>query len=121
MLPVDGLNHVGLVGPKPYVVPVTRQKIRQRGAPRTGSDHRATHQVSLSFFTNRSSSPRRRRPILARCVQNTKAAMITLAMKTGDRGSRYHARIAIARTAAPRRKASLTYRVTKNGDIHAAA
>src|SRR6266403_2088114 len=111
MLPVDGLHHVGLVGPKPHVVPVTRQKIRQRGAPRTGSDHRATHQVTLSFFTNRSSSPRRRRPILARCVQNTKAAMITLAMKTGDCGSRYHASIVLGRRTAPRREARLTYRV----------
>src|SRR6266700_1540003 len=117
MLLVDGLHHVGLVGPKPHAVPVTRQKIRQRGAPRTGSDHRATHQGSLSFFTNRCSSPRRRRPILARCVQNTKAAMITLAMKTGDCGSRYQARIAIGSTVAPKRDARLTYRLMEKTRI----
>ena len=49
--------------------------------------------------------------MLARCVQNTKEAMMTLAMKTGDWGVRYQARIAIGRTAAASNDARLTYRV----------
>jgi hypothetical protein len=38
-------------------------------------------------------------------------AMITLAMKIGDRGFRYQAKSANGNTAAPRREARLTYLV----------
>ena len=49
--------------------------------------------------------------MFARWVQNTKSEMMTLAMKTGDCGSRYRTRIAIGSTAAPTNDARLTYRV----------
>ena len=76
------------VASEPHLVTVAGENVREGRTPRPGSDDRATHQAALSFFTNLCSSPRRNRPIFARCVQKTNAAMMTLAMKTGDCGSR---------------------------------
>src|SRR5437016_2224827 len=108
VLRVDRFHDVGFVRPKRNLVSVPREKISQRGTPRPGPHDCAAHQDAASFFTKRCSSPRRSRPMFVRCVQNTNSAMITLATKTGERGSRYRARIAIGSTTAPRRDARLT-------------
>src|SRR6476646_11053456 len=100
VLGVDGFHDIGFVGPEPDVVPVPRQQVRQRCTPGTRAHYRAAHQVAVSFFTKRCSSPRRNRPMFARCVQKTKMTITTLAMNTGDRGSLSQARIANGRTAA---------------------
>src|SRR5207237_8292266 len=107
VLRVDRFHDVGFIRPKRDFVSVAREKISQRGTPRPGSNDCATHQDAASFFTKRCSSPRRSRPMLARCVQNTNSAMTRLAMNTGERGSRYQPRIEIGSTTPPKRDATV--------------
>src|SRR2546423_5251986 len=85
---VDAFHHSRLERPELYVVSVAHEQVRQCRAPRACAQHCASHQDVASFFTNRCSSPRRSRPILARWVQNTNAAMTTLAMNTAEWMSR---------------------------------
>ncbi len=64
----------GSRGPEHHLVPATREEVREGAAPRAAADDRAPHQPDAPGRPRRDSSPRRRRPMLLRCVQNTKRA-----------------------------------------------
>src|SRR5688500_11022177 len=111
MARVDRVGHIRLIRPESHLVSIPGEQVGERRSPSPRSHHRCTHQTWFAFFTKRCSSPRRKRPMFARCVQNTNAATSRLARKTGEMGSRHQVRIAIGRTTAPTREARLTYRV----------
>src|SRR6185312_6666564 len=104
---VHGLRDVRLIRPQPHLVGIPRQPIGERGTPCTGAQHSALHRdapvtlrssrcahhvvrggcwptPSLLALLKRCSSPRRSRPMLARCVKNTNSATIIEAMKNGS-------------------------------------
>src|SRR5688500_11878128 len=85
VLAVDRFDDVGLARPEPHVVAVSREHVRQRRPPRSAADDRAARHVVAFLRPKRCSSPRRKRPMFARCVQKTKSAMITLTVKSGAR------------------------------------
>ena len=87
------VDDVGFERPERDVVPVAREHVGERRAPRARPD--APRSASSRDrprtrprLPKRCSSPRRSRPMFARCVQKTNAAMTTLTMNSGERDAR---------------------------------
>ena len=73
-----------LARPERDAVIVPREQIGERGPPRPSANNRASHQVAGLARRKRFSSPRRSRPMLVRCVQNTNTVITAHAIAIGD-------------------------------------